>query len=76
MDNVPYFQITNKFCDGAFDKELVAVLKKVYYFLLSRPMDMEVLSGTKLKLSVLLKLKLCFLLYWLAETKLVSYKSS
>lgn len=30
MDNVPYFQITNKLCDGAFDKELVAVLKKVY----------------------------------------------
>lgn len=32
MDNVPYFQITNKLCDGAFDKELVAVLKKVHSF--------------------------------------------
>lgn len=29
MDNVPYFQITNKFTEGALEKELVAVLKKV-----------------------------------------------
>lgn len=29
LDNPPYFQITNKFGEGALDKELVCVLKKV-----------------------------------------------
>ena len=29
IDNIPYYQVTNKFGEGALEKELVAVLKKV-----------------------------------------------
>ncbi len=29
IDNVPYYTITEKFMENAFEKELVAVLKKV-----------------------------------------------
>lgn len=31
IDNVQYFVITEKFTENAFDKELVAILKKVNY---------------------------------------------
>ena len=55
MDNVPYFQITNKFTEGALEKELVAVLKKVTYRLSSLPMAMEDRLGMTAKLSVRLK---------------------
>lgn len=40
IDNVPYFTITSKLTEGALEKELVAVLKKVSEMLCSRNMDM------------------------------------
>jgi hypothetical protein len=33
VDNVPYYDITAKLCEGALEKELVAILKKVIRFL-------------------------------------------
>lgn len=50
IDNIPYFQIINKFCEGAFDKELVAVLKKVYFLILSLLMVMVARVEIKLRL--------------------------
>lgn len=40
IDNVPYYTITSKLTEGALEKELVAVLKKVSRMLCSLSMDM------------------------------------
>lgn len=40
IDNVPYYTITSKLTEGALEKELVAVLKKVNEMLCSLNMDM------------------------------------
>ena len=34
LDNVSYYTITSKFIENAFEKELVAVLKKVFTYLI------------------------------------------
>lgn len=40
IDNVPYYTITSKLTEGALEKELVTVLKKVREMLCSLNMDM------------------------------------
>ncbi len=46
IDNVPYFTITSKLTEGALEKELVAVLKKVCLLSSSPNTDMEELVET------------------------------
>jgi hypothetical protein len=41
VDNVPYYTITSKITEGALEKELVAVLKKVDFFTFRANMAME-----------------------------------
>ena len=41
IDNLPYYTITSKLTEGALEKQLVAVLKKVKVVVFSRNMDME-----------------------------------
>jgi hypothetical protein len=41
VDNVPYYTITSKITEGALEKELVAVLKKVDFFTFRANMVME-----------------------------------
>ena len=55
IDNLPYYTITSKLTEGALEKELVAVLKKVKLMLGSRNMGMEELMATTLRLLVRLK---------------------
>lgn len=46
IDNVPYFTITSKLTEGALEKELVAVLKKVSRMLCSLSMDTAASAAT------------------------------
>ena len=41
IDNLPYYTITSKLTEGALEKELVAVLKKVNIFSFRLSMAME-----------------------------------
>ena len=41
IDNLPYYTITSKLTEGALDKQIVGVLKKVKIVKLSRNMGME-----------------------------------
>ena len=49
IDNLPYFTITSKLTEGALEKEVVAVLKKVKLTLFSLSMVMEEPVATMLK---------------------------
>ena len=40
IDNLPYYTITSKLTEGALEKELVAVLKKVNNFIFRLNTDM------------------------------------
>lgn len=55
IDNLPYNTITSKLTEGAVEKELVAVLKKVTTHSCSLNMDMEESAEMMLKLLVLHK---------------------
>ena len=46
IDNVPYYTITSKLTEGALEKELVAVLKKVSQMLGSPSTDTAASAAT------------------------------
>ena len=49
IDNVPYFTITSKLTEGALEKELVAVLKKVCFFVMKPEYGYGGVSGNDTK---------------------------
>ena len=61
IDNLPYYTITSKLTEGALEKELVAVLKKVLHLLSRLNTGMEGLMAMMSRWLVLLRSKLFFL---------------
>lgn len=76
IDNLPYSTITSKLTEGAVEKELVAVLKKVTTHWCSLNMDMEVSVEMMSRLWALLKWRLFCRQCWAQEARWVSCRGS
>lgn len=49
LDNMPYYHITSKLTEGALEKELVAVMKKVFFWLMKPSYGYGGPSGNEIK---------------------------